>query len=304
MFAKLFAPKWRHRDPAVRRAALEALPVDSAESQAIFTTVAQEDDDAAIRALAIRRLQDWDLLRRLMSEGRAAEDRACAEQHLAHVLCATADPGPGLAARQALLTAMADARWFERVLQEAEETALRQFALERVERQSVLGDVALGDADPALRLAALAKIGQRSTLERVAKGARRRDKQVYNRAREVLDAMEAAERRPRELREQADKLCTQMEALLKAARHNPNWESLEAAVALAVQQWNELAPVPDEEAGALAARFRQAQSGVEQELAVWRQQQAGGRARLRPSRGYRQRGLQYRPEPVHADRMR
>lgn len=282
MFAKLFAPKWRHRDPAVRRAALEALPVNNAESQAIFATVAKEDETAAIRSLAIRRLQDMDLLRQLASEGREAEDRACAEQHLSQLLCAEANQGPGLEARQALLTAMAAARWFERVLEGAAAVEMRRFALAHVERQSLLGDVALGDADADLRLAALARITQRSTLERVAKGARRRDKQVYARAREVLNAVEAAEQRPIELRQQADKLCLQMEALQKATRHNPNWEALEAAVALAVQQWNEAAAelpsVLGEESTALAKRFYQAQENVAQELAGWQQEQENARA--------------------------
>jgi len=150
-----------------------------------------------------------------------------------------------------------------------------------VDRQSVLGDVALGDADPQLRLEALAKVTQRSTLERVVKGARRRDKEVYARARATLDVWEAAERRPAQLREQVDKLCTQMEALVKAARHNTNWEALEAAAAQAAHQWgeleSELGAVLGEEAAAFASRFHPAQIQVEQDLAQWRQQQTAAR---------------------------
>jgi exonuclease SbcC len=279
MFARIFAPKWRHPDPAVRRAALESLSVKAAESQDIFATVAREDEDSALRCLAIRRLRDLATLRQLLNEGPpGSEERAAAELHLAHLLCGAEDQYPDLATRRQFLTELNDPAWYERILREAQVPALRRFALAQVERQSVLGDAALEDADPALRLEALAKISQRSTLERVAKGARRRDKRIYSQVRQVLDELEAAEQRPILLREQAERLCTQVEALLNTALHNDNWEPLEKALGQILQQWRELAAelvlVLEDEADALTERFCRAKSAFDVGLAEWRLAQA------------------------------
>ena len=268
MFSRLLAPKWKHPRAEVRRAALEALPDDA---QDIFRQVATEDADAVIRRLALRRLCDLQAVHELCRQAADEADRHTAEQQLAHLLAGRRAGGPDLEQRRQFLLQLADERWFERLLREGEEPELRRLALQHVSRQSLLGDVALQDADADLRLAAAQKLTQRSTLERVARAARRNDKRVSQCVRDALAALDAADSRPREMREQADRLNTQLQALLKAAQRDGDWGRIETPLGNLRRQWAAL------DAELLEAGTREAfQQGVdrfEHALQDWRERE-------------------------------
>ena len=277
MLSRLFAPKWKHPKSAVRREAIAALPD---EAQAIFRQVAAEDTDAVIRRLALRRLCDLHQVQTLYAGAGSDSDRRTAEQHLAHLLAGRQENGPPLAARWEFLQALADERWFERMLKEGREPELRRQALQRVNRQALLGDVALNDDDASVRHAAAARLTQRSTLERVAKGARRRDKHVYQCVRDALAALDAADSRPRQAREQAGRLTVQMQALLKAAQASGDWGRIEASLRVLQRQWAALDASLLETSDVEA--FQQGIDRFEFSLREWRereQQQAREQAR-------------------------
>lgn len=277
MLSRLFAPRWKHPKPAVRREAIEALPDDA---QAIFRQVAEDDADAVIRRLALRRLCDLRQVQALCARAGSDIDRSNAEQHLAHLLAGKQENGPSLAARWQFLQELSDEHWFERMLKEGQEPELRRQALQQVSRQSLLGDVALNDDDASVRHAAAMKLDQRSTLERVAKVARRRDKRVYQCVRDALAALDAADSRPREIREQAGKLTVQLQALLKAAQSSGDWGRIETSLRALQRQWaaldvSLLAPAEVE-------AFRQGIDHFEFALRDWQareQQQAREQAR-------------------------
>ncbi|HEX22433.1 MAG TPA: hypothetical protein ENH21_03280, partial [Chromatiales bacterium] len=237
MLSRLFAPKWKHPKPAVRQEAINGLPDDA---QAVFRQVAEEDTDAVIRRLALRRLCDLQRVQTLCAKAGSAADRHTAEQHLAHLLAGKLAHGPSLAERWQFLEGLSDAHWFERMLKEGQESELRRQALQRVSRQSLLGDVALTDDDASVRHGAALKLVQRSTLERVAKGARRHDKRVYQCVRDALAVLDAADSRPREMRAQAGKLNVQLQALLKAAQGSDDWGRIESSMRGLQRQWTEL----------------------------------------------------------------
>ncbi len=234
MLSRLFAPKWKHPKSAVRQEAIKDLPDDA---QAIFRQVAAEDDDAVIRRLALRRLCDPEQVQALCAKAGSDADRHTAEQHLSHLLAGKLAQGPSLAERWRFLERLSDEHWFERMLKEGQESELRRQALQRVSRQSLLGDVALTDDDASVRHAAAAKLTRRSTLERVAKGARRHDKRVYQCVRNALAALDAADSRPREMRARAGKLNTQLQALLKAAQGTGDWGRIEGSMRGLQRQW-------------------------------------------------------------------
>src|SRR5262245_30439571 len=52
-------PGWKHPDPATRQVAVEQLP---AAEQALFATLAREDEAPRVRRAAVARLDDPDLL--------------------------------------------------------------------------------------------------------------------------------------------------------------------------------------------------------------------------------------------------
>ncbi|MGD9255930.1 MAG: hypothetical protein PVF23_09205, partial [Chromatiales bacterium] len=64
MWRKLFPPRWRHRNPAIRAEAVSLLDANDPNLQ----QVALRDADAGIRRLAVRRLQRIELLLELASE--------------------------------------------------------------------------------------------------------------------------------------------------------------------------------------------------------------------------------------------
>ncbi len=234
MLSRLFAPKWKHPKPAVRQEAVKGLPDDA---QVIFRQVAEEDSDAVIRRLALRRLCDLQQVQALCAKAGNDADRHTAEQHLSHLLAGKLVQGPSLAERWRFLEGLSDEHWFERMLKEGQESELRRQALQRVSRQSLLGDVALTDDDASVRHAAATKLTRRSTLERVAKGARRHDKRVYQCVRDALATLDAADSRPREMRAQAGKLNTQLQALLKAAQGTGDWGRIEGSMRGLQRQW-------------------------------------------------------------------
>ena len=207
------------------------------DAQVIFRQVAEEDSDAVIRRLALRRLCDLQQVQALCAKAGNDADRHTAEQHLSHLLAGKLVQGPSLAERWRFLEGLSDEHWFERMLKEGQESELRRQALQRVSRQSLLGDVALTDDDASVRHAAATKLTRRSTLERVAKGARRHDKRVYQCVRDALATLDAADSRPREMRAQAGKLNTQLQALLKAAQGTGDWGRIEGSMRGLQRQW-------------------------------------------------------------------
>ncbi len=237
MLSRLFAPKWKHPKSTVRQEAVNGLPDDA---QAIFRQVAEEDTDAVIRRLALRRLCDLQQVQTLCAKAGSDADRHTAEQHLAHLLSGKLAHGPSLAERWQFLEGLSDEHWFERMLKEGQESELRRQVLQRVTRQSLLGDVALTDDDASVRHGAALKLIQRSTLERVAKGARRHDKRVYQCVRDALVVLDAADSRPREMRAQAGKLNVQLQALLKAAQSSDDWGRIESSMRGLQRQWTAL----------------------------------------------------------------
>ena len=71
--ADFFRPKYRHSDVRVRIEAVSALSSDDA---AILKTVAQNDRDAQVRCIAIRKIEEAELLAELAASER---ERECAD---------------------------------------------------------------------------------------------------------------------------------------------------------------------------------------------------------------------------------
>jgi exonuclease SbcC len=248
MFNRLFTPKWEHADPRVRRKALES-GVAPAEAVA---KAAREDEDPAVRRCAVAYLDDLELLAALAATEPVPSIREVAGQRQQELLAGPLQVGPPLEARLESLQHGCTPELCVFLARQAQVADIRTSVLEQVTETAVLCAVAIEDPVAAVRRAALERIEDPQGWETVARETRNKDKQVSRLARERLDAW----RKARSDRENAERLCREMEGLLAA--------TLQAGDHLRIRrldgQWD---PLESSSSRQLTARYRRAR-----ELAV------------------------------------
>jgi hypothetical protein len=233
MFSRLFKPKWEHRDPRVRRKALES----GAAPAEVLSKAAMEDSDTAVRLCAIARLTDLRILTTLASAETHGELREAAEARRRALLAAPLPQGPSLEARLEGLRNGPSTELCRFLARAAETPEVRVAALEWVQDSDLLCTLAVEDPVAAVRRAALDRIDDPPAWEAVARRARNRDKQISRTALERLDAFRKAETD----RDTAEQLCLSMEELA-ATRPTPGSR---AGVQRLAVQWERLeTPIP------------------------------------------------------------
>ena len=240
MWRKLFPPRWRHRNPAIRAEAVSQLDAHDPN----LPQVAFRDTDAGIRRLAARRLESLDTLFELSSTDRDESVRLAAKRRAWQLLAGE----EGQVSEQeaaTLLNKRQDPELAEYLVQHSDSRQVRRLALTMLEKPALLAGIALEDSDADIRLEALKAIDRLPTLERIAKEARGRDKRVARMAREMADDLREQQERP----ERQRKAVEQMEAY--ASLHQPD----QTAILRLQSEWKALQQGVDE---ALERRFRQA----------------------------------------------
>lgn len=197
-------PDWLHPDASVRAAAVKRL---GEREQTLLATIARQDEDAAVRRLAARRLKDPALL----AEIARSDSHEAVRQEVNEILLEIAN-GEGnstaceaavagltdqrhlaLVASQArldqicrmALAHLSDPKQIASVARQAGNPAVRQEALDRVEDASLLADVAIRSLYKDVALAALARLSSDPAILD-AIGSRARVKAVARRARDLL----------------------------------------------------------------------------------------------------------------------
>lgn len=269
MLSRFIKPKWQHRDPEVRKNAVEKI-----EDLTVLTEIAQHDEVANVRRAAIRKINDLSLLDNIAQHDADHEIRELTQQRFRQLLCGQKEHGPSLNERLAWFNQVTDTELLEYVAINAQEFELRLAAITKVTREGLLGDRAINDTVSKVRLAAAEKLTQPSTLERVYKATRNRDKRVSRLTREKLDAFIEETERPERLRIQSESLCTRLESL---RRHQYlTWEQRAEEVARLQEQWQRLISEADTNdiSHELRLRFAKAQEEFTQEWTDYRQRQA------------------------------
>jgi DNA repair protein SbcC/Rad50 len=242
----LFGPDWRSKDPEVR---VRAVAMDrDAELLQQLSVIAREDADTRVRLAALKRLDDP---RRYLEAARDDADDALRRQALDIALRQLAGERPSaLEVRQRvlLIEEIRQPGELEALARTARESEVRQAALARVTRASVLGEAAIGDPDPALRLEALARIDDPALLQRIAEATRKNDKRVHRAALERLDRARMAADDPEAKRAHGERICAEAEALMRRPKGD-----LAAAAAALREQWQAIGIDP---AHPMQARFR------------------------------------------------
>lgn len=246
-------PRWQHRKPEIRAEAVAH--DDDAELIASLASIAVEDEDSTVRAAALQRIDDLALLDRRSREESDEKLRQLAERRLRHLVCGSE---VDLQQRLDFVRATSDKERIEIFVRQAEAAELRRAAIGKVERQGLLGDRVLADEDPGVRHAALERIEQPSTLNRIAEILRTKDKQLY---REVEQRLQSLGGQHTEVAlQEAEGVCSEMEALARGGSAGRRAQALADIQA----RWAPLAAAAPE---TLRRRFEGALAIVERSLA-------------------------------------
>ncbi len=273
LFQHFFKPKWQHRDPNVRKQAVQSLPL---EESALIIELARSDLSSDVRLAALRRITDLALYAERIQQDSDVTVRDFAGQRLRQWLAGGREDGPVLAARLGFVQACDDAALLEYLALQAQETELRALAIAKISRESVLVEVVLHDTAHTNRLLALTRVQQPNALERIAKHARTQDKQVHRQARDRLKGLQVAEADQAHLQAEAIRLCERLESLGASGR----WEQETALLRAWHEQWQALACAEP----ALTERYFTAYQRFTQIHAHYCQQRDAGAAALVPLR--------------------
>jgi len=219
MLKQFFKPKWQHPDLNVRKQALEALAATEVD---ILQSVAREDQDVALRCLAVQKLADVQLLQELSQDAdfHAAVRQAAADRFQQLLTGQQKDQSPPLEQRLQWIESLQDTEMLAYFALNAKESALRQAALQKLNNEALFAEVAQNDRDAHIRLWAVEKVAQIELIAQVAKGSRSRDKRIYRLAKEKLDAWHKTQERPLQIAADRDELCKRLDWLIKIG----DWE--------------------------------------------------------------------------------
>lgn len=205
ILSRFLKPKWQRNDPATRKNALQTL--DSAAPTLL--EMARQDPDSGVRQAALERLTDFNALQAIATTDADASVRTAAQERYRSLLAGKTADSPPLADRLALLHAGLDSKLIDDLLQHAAEPELRLAALERIEPETTLAEIAAHNPHQDVRLAASERVHDPLLLEQITRQARNRDKRLYRRTRERLDALAVTQANTAQL----ERLCAEMEQL-------------------------------------------------------------------------------------------
>ncbi|PSJ22872.1 DUF349 domain-containing protein [Halomonas sp. ND22Bw] len=237
LLRRLFAPRWQHPNPEVRRQAIARLdPAQTAQLARLERLATDADPD--VRREALARLEEPQRLLALRHEG--GESAELSERLVA--LLSGRDGELDLPARIALAESLDDADLAERLVLEGDNQQLRLAALARLDDEEALIRQACDNGIAAVRQAAAARVESEAGLQRLIQGARR-DRQVVRQARERLQRRRADAASLAAARERREALLGKLETLGHSA-----WEPMFGArFRHLMREWASLSDMPNAE---------------------------------------------------------
>ncbi len=208
----LFRPRWQHKDASVRLQAVQ--DAQDTELLEVLNTLVHEDESAAVRAAAARRLHDLTVVVAALGKEKDSGTRDVLAARLRQLMLSDVDNETATEQRLKIIQENDDRDMLEAVAAAARDTRLRKAALARCERQGFLGDRAINDPDPDVRALAAASISQASTLHRVIDGTRTTDKRLHTELLARLQKEQLTARDPEAITREAISLCEMLEEKL------------------------------------------------------------------------------------------
>ncbi len=208
-----FKPKWQHKDAATRARAVEIL--DDPELVAALPEMVKNDKSPEVRLEALKRINDFEAIWDRFNHDENSAVRDHAHTQLRAMLLEQHPHQPSELQLTQAFEKLDETELNRAVVRRSSSTQLRKMALKRIAQPGVLSEVALTDQEPEIRAAAVRKIDQQSTLERIAKQARKSDKKLYHLIQERLQAQGGDDASQAKSEETARQLCGEMETLAK-----------------------------------------------------------------------------------------
>ncbi len=170
-FLNFFRPSWQNSNAKVRKDAVNKLP--SAE-QAILEAVAQTDSDSEIRAIAIRKLENPEILQKILASESDESNKKDAEARLFNRLAATLKNFSGQPTEKefSAIERLGKTRLADDLMKSMPSKELRLSLSKNTNRQSALEFAALKDADAEVACIALERIERDSSLQNISKNSR------------------------------------------------------------------------------------------------------------------------------------
>ena len=211
LFQNLFKPKWKNKDPDIRKQAL--IHLDKESNQDVFMQIATHDPSPELRLLALKRITDLAAVNKIAHADSDNNIQELGNKILCQMLSGEAEGSLDNDQRQEKISQLDNHKVLEYIAQKGVTPALRLTAIKKVNRESLLGNLAINDNDAKIRKTAVTQITQKSTLERVFKTTKTKDKVISRIAKEKLDAMIREEELPIKRLMDQKILCEKMEAL-------------------------------------------------------------------------------------------
>ncbi|WP_108447399.1 DUF349 domain-containing protein [Halomonas denitrificans] len=185
LLRRLFAPRWKHPDPEVRRQAVSRLDPSSDDQRRTLERLAL-DPDPGVRLAALEALDDPETLLTLCGPSDASPEL---RRHLVALLAGRRGHHD-LPTRIALVERLEDRALLNELALQGDNQQLRLAALARLDAEEDLVRQACDNGIAAVRHAAAARVESEAGLARLAHEARR-DRQVARQARERLNRLRA-----------------------------------------------------------------------------------------------------------------
>ncbi|MCI0510834.1 uncharacterized protein DUF349 [Chromohalobacter marismortui] len=236
-FRRFFAPRWQHRDPRVRHAAIAQLDSHKPTDRHALERLTR-DEDASVRREALTRFVDPSTL----LEWLATHDTPELRVRLAQLLSGSVPDAPPLQQRLDLLDRLGDHDLLVQLVETGDNQELRLAALAKLDDEATLLQQARDNGIAVVRHAAAERVSSTEGLQRLAREARR-DKVVVRKARERLQRQraDAAEAQAQQAARQRI-----LDALEAHALHA--WEPLYGArYRHLVRDWEALGDTPSDE---------------------------------------------------------
>ncbi|MBT2774974.1 DUF349 domain-containing protein [Halomonas sp. ISL-60] len=245
LLRRLFAPRWQHPDPEVRRQALQRLNPEQAEQRQALQSLTQ-DSDSQIRLAALLTLDDCEGLVN-------AYPHYQQEEAWFNAICQRLSGSEGhsdLHQRQSLVEQIEDPRVLSAVAMQGDNLNLRLVALGKLNAEDDLIRQACHNGVAAVRHQAAERIEDEEGLKRLVKEARR-DRQVVRLGRERLNRLRSDAQWLEAEVQQRETLLSQLEQHARAP-----WEPLYGGRFRHLErQWEQLTQPPSVEQ---EQRFHQA----------------------------------------------
>lgn len=265
MFSNLIKPKWQHKDPGIRKAAVDRLSL-SAGNIEILSRIATEDADIDVRCAAVSRLSNVPLLQSISANDLSEKVQEAANTRLSEILMAKGQGSPPLAERIATLKEIRNNRVAECIVRDTTEPELQIAAMEYVEDLSTLSWLVVSGPSSILRQAAARRIDDHDMLQALLKSSKHHDKNVHKIVREKLATIRNKIKESSEDLSRKEHLLKSMELLSKStysSLYKSKYQQL-------LSQWSNVegAKLPE-----LERRFRQAGAVCQQTISLSQEKQ-------------------------------